>query len=121
MPRSPRNLRRSSRVPLGQAAQLDAQDRRLDLIQARVVADDGVVVACGLAVLAQRPELLGEAVVVCGDAAGLTVRAQVLRAVEGEAVHAAGGAGLLAVVQQRAVSLRGVLDDRDVAVLRDLP
>src|SRR5438045_8284318 len=108
-------------VPLLELAQLDPQDRGLDLVEPRVVADDRVVVARGLAVLAERAKLLGEAILVRRDAPGLAVRAEVLRAIEGEAVDAPAGPGLRPVVEERAVRLRGVLDDRDVRVLRDLP
>src|SRR5437899_5334985 len=108
-------------VPPFEASQLDAQDRRLDLVEPRVVANDRVVVARRLTVLAQSAELFGEPVVVGGDAPRLAVGSEVLRAVEGEAAHAAGGAGFgLPVVKKRAVRLRRVLDDRDVSVLGEL-
>src|SRR5256714_8092545 len=103
-------------VPLLELAELDAEDRRLDLVESRVVSDDGVVIAGGLAVLPQGPQLLREAVVTRGQAPGFAVRAQILRTVEGEAVHTPSGAGLASIVEQRAVCLRRVVDDRDVAV-----
>jgi len=46
-----------ARVPFIQVAELDAEDRGLDLVEPRVVADDRVVVARDLAVLAQLPGL----------------------------------------------------------------
>src|SRR6185503_11732141 len=44
--------RLAARVPLVEVAELDAEDRGLDLVEPRVVADDRVVVAGRLAVLA---------------------------------------------------------------------
>ena len=70
--------------------------------------------------LAERAELVGEAVVIRRDAPRLSIRPEVLAAIEGEAADAAARARLGPVVEQRAVRLRGVLDDRDVPVLRDL-
>src|SRR5439155_14330445 len=107
-------------VPLRKPTELDAEDGRLDLVEARVVSNDRVVVARRLSVLAERTELLCQPIVVRRDAPGFAVRAKVLRAIEREAVHAATRAGLLAVVEKRTVRLRRVFDDHDVAVLRDL-
>ena len=107
-------------VPLFELPELDPQDGRLDLVQARVVSDDRVVIAGRLSVLAERSELLGEAIVARGDAPRFTVRAEILGAVEREAVHAAASACPLAVVEESAVRLRGVFDDRDVPVLSEL-
>src|SRR2546426_5983545 len=83
-----RDLARA-RVPLREPAELDPQNGGLDLVEPRVVTDDGVVVAGRLPVLAKRAQLLREAIVVRGDAPSLAVRTEVFGAIEREAVHAA--------------------------------
>src|SRR5204862_1655821 len=57
-----------ARIPLVEPLELDAEDSSLDLVQPRVVADDRVVVAGRLPVLAQGAELFGEALAVRRDA-----------------------------------------------------
>ena len=70
--------------------------------------------------LAERTELLGKPIVVRGDASRFAVCAEILRAVEREAVDASPGTGFLAIVEKGAMGLRRVLDDRDVPILSEL-
>src|SRR5207245_6985073 len=76
-------------VPALEPPQLDPENRGLDLVEPRVVADHRVVVARRLAVLAERAELVGEAVVIRRDAPRLSIRPEVLAAIEGAAADAA--------------------------------
>src|SRR5687768_11662666 len=68
------------RVALVQVPQLDAQDRRLQLVEPRVNPFDKAVVApTGLpAVVAQHGQSLGERRVVRADRATVAIRAEVL-------------------------------------------
>src|SRR4030095_11340683 len=76
-------------VPDVEVAQLDAQHRRLDLIQSAAVAELHVVVTAGVAVMAQSPDVLGHVVAVGEQQAAVAARAEVLGGVGGKATDVA--------------------------------
>ena len=79
------------RVPAVHVAQLDVQDRALDPLHARVVAELDVVMAPVLGVVPEPADPLGHVRIVGHDAAGFAERAQVLAGVEAEAPDPAEG------------------------------
>ena len=76
-------------VPALEPAQLDAEDRGLERVQARGGPDHAVPVARALAVRAQQAHPIGEVLVTGDDGAAVAPRAEVLGRVEGEAAGVA--------------------------------
>ena len=77
----------SGRVPSVEMVQLDAENRRLQSIEARIAARDSMVVLRGLAVVGDQSHPCGEVVTIGDDRSAITHRAEVLAWVE--AKHAA--------------------------------
>jgi hypothetical protein len=102
---------RDPRVELGQE---DPQDGGLQLVEARVVAEQLEVDLVAGAVEAEHAHALRELRIVRGDETPVAEREQVLRRVEAERRRNAGAGNL-----RRAEGLRRVLDHRD-AELREL-
>src|SRR4051812_30379628 len=84
-------------VVSGEVAQLDAQNRRLQLVESAVEAGDVADVAILPAVLAQPTHLLRERGVAGGDGAAVSDRAEVLRRIEAERGEVAERPGRAAV------------------------
>ena len=101
-------------VPTVEVAQLHAQDRGLERVQAGGRAHHAVAVARALAVRAQQAHAVGQLGSVGDDAAAVAPRAQVLGRVEAEAADVAQRPDAAAAVAG-AVRLAGVLDDGDPA------
>src|SRR5665647_2955092 len=96
-------------IPLVDHLELDAQDRGLQFVKARVEADVGERLLVSTAVEAQLAGALHEHFAVRGDQTAVAVPAEVLGGEEAEDAHVAEAAGAPAVVG-RAPSLAGVLD-----------
>ena len=75
-------MRRRRALWCVQRAELDAQQRGLQLVEARVVADLVVVVLDARAIVAQHPQPFGERRVVGGHGAAVAERAEVLARIE---------------------------------------
>ena len=91
--------------------QLDAENRALDAVHARVPADDGVMIFLGLTVIAQDLHLGGDFGIVGGDAAAFAERAEIFSGIKTETAGHARAARDVAVAFC-AVRLAGVLNDR---------
>ena len=89
--RAPRALRRRA-GPLAQKRQARAQHRRLHLVEPRVDAGVEVMVAVGLAAVAEAAHAFGERRVVGDDRAAIAQRAEILGRVEAEGARDADGA-----------------------------
>ncbi len=100
-------------------AESRAQESRLQGIEPRVETLHLVHVAFARAVVAQRPDLPGEPVVVGRHRARVAEGAEVLRGIEAERRGIAQRAHALASIP-RAMGLRRVLEHRDAAALADL-
>src|SRR5215213_8853811 len=72
-------------VPAVEMRKLYPQHRSLDFIEPGVEADLIVSIARAAAMIAQRPQAIGQCGVVRGDGAGLTIGAEILREVEAKA------------------------------------
>ena len=107
----PLGHQRAAAVPLVDDSELDAQDRRLKLVETRVEADVGERLLVLAAVEAELAGALDEHLAVAGDQAAVAVAAEVLGGEEAEDAHVAEAAGATADVG-RAPRLAGVLDDR---------
>src|SRR5207237_9474077 len=94
-------------VPLRDLREEQAERRRLELVEARVVADELEVALVARAVEAEQADPLAELLVGDRDQAAVAERAEVLRRVEGEGRGDAGRRDPL-----RSEGLRRVLDDR---------
>ena len=92
----------------------------MQLVEPAVPAQVIVHVAAALAVVAQRPGLLGQGVVVGQQGAAVADAPEVLGRIEAERRGGSGRADRQAVVRG-ADGLRGVLDDRDAESLREGP
>ena len=112
-------MRAPLHIPLVEKAQLDAQDRRLNLVHARVEAELLVVVALFRAVVAKQAQPARQLGIGGGDRTALAVGAQILGEVEAEAAEVPDGSGAAAPVFS-AVRLGGVLDDDQVMPRGDL-
>jgi hypothetical protein len=99
--------------------ELRAQHRRLQLVEAAVVADFLVQVGLAAAVVAQHPEAGVVARLARGDQARVAVGAEVLRRIEREAAEFAPGARLLAL-PVGADRLRAVLHQDQAALCAQL-
>src|SRR5437899_1151522 len=73
-------------------AQLHAQQSRLQLVEAAVRAEEGVLVLLHLPVSAEEPDMLGERAVVGGDHPRVAVRGEVLHDPQAEGAGGAEGA-----------------------------
>src|SRR6185503_10084224 len=71
-------------VPAGDVLELDFEDGALEAVKARVPADLIVIVAAAHSVLAQHAGALGDLVVVSGEHAGVSGRAEILGGVKAE-------------------------------------
>src|SRR5215213_1918102 len=98
--------------PLVQTPQLDAQERRLERVQAPVEALHDVDVLLPLAVVAQHANRVPESGVAGHDRAAVAERPEVLRLVEAEGRRVPERAGTAAPVAG-AMSLACVLDDEE--------
>ena len=100
-------------------AELDAEDGRLQGVEAEVAADERVIVFRFRAVHAQHAELFRLFGVLRGDQAAVARRAEVLRGEEAEAAVLAHRAGPAALVLG-ADRLGRILDHRQVVTLGDV-
>ncbi len=98
--------------------QLRGEDGRLELVQARVPALALGEVAAAPAVLAELPEATGRVRVVGRHGAAVPVGPEILRRVEGECGRPA-EAACRPAVEQSAVALGAVLDDRERPRVRE--
>jgi len=105
-------------VPVVEVFEFHREHRALDAFEAEVVADKFVMVLALGAVVAEHADAARYLQVVRQNSAALAVCAEVLAGVEAEAARARERAdGTVAV--ERAVRLRGVLDDEEIATRRD--
>ena len=107
------------RVPGVDPRQLGAQNRRLELVEAAVVAELGVVIALAAAVVPQAADALGDRVGIGRDQAAVARAAEILARVEAEAAGQADAAGHGAW-RARAEGLRAILDHDQPAPRCDL-
>ena len=99
--------------PAGEARQPRAQDGRLHLVEPRVDARLLVMVAVGLAAVAQPPDPVGERAIVGDDRAAIAERAEILRRIEAERAGDADRADR-PPGGRREVRLAAVFDDREL-------
>src|SRR5205823_4121563 len=109
--------------PTPEMAELDAEQPRLDCVEAIVEALDLVLVLACLAVVAQHPALYGDAFVIRRHCPGLAEGAQIFAGIEAEcrrSAHRAGHtpAALPPGIIFRAVRLAGIFDDDQVVLTR---
>ena len=105
-------------VELFQVAELRAQERGLQLVKARVDAENLVVVFLLAAIVAQYAERLREFCIICHDGTGVAECAEVLRRVETEAARITERARHRAA-ELRAMRLGTILDEAQVICFRD--
>src|SRR5581483_3457612 len=106
-------------VPLIQKRKLVSQNRSLDRVEPRRIADHVVVVLQPLSMLAQRANLLRKSLVVGNEGAGIAERAEVLSRIEAECRRNTNLAGAHAV-PICAMGLARILDDRKRARTSEL-
>ena len=109
------------RVPVVEVAQLHAQHRGLQRVEARVHAEFLVHVATARAVHAQAAQALGEFGVVGAQEAPFAGATEVLGRIEREARDATAPADATPARVPRADRLRSVLDERHAVLARPTP
>src|SRR6267378_7924364 len=97
-------------VPLIKLAQLDGEYRCLDAIQARIRANDRMLILRRTSMIAKQTQFARFVEIVRGHSACISVRSQVFARIETEAGEPSGGANLGAVVRT-SMSLGSIFDN----------
>src|SRR5437763_13415864 len=113
-----RRIRTPRALPVCKVAKLDAQNRRLNFVEAAVPAGLAAYIFGGLTVIAQRTKARGDFCGVGDDHSAVAVGAEIFCRVETKATRVADGAHAESFIS-RANSLRTVFNQRQLARIRD--